>query len=285
MIIHLKDLLTQTIETLDYRIKRRDSGDTSPLGIPTGFQKLDTLLDGLQPEFYIIGGRPSQGKSSLVKDIVINAVKSGYAGHIVNIEDGNANTTLRIIAKESGIDLWKLKKGIISKIEYGNLLRLFGDLSELNLTFDDVSNKIDTVVNSIHKAVKDYGAKFAVVDYLQLIQPDNNFGKKELETIGEISGRLKAITKELKIPVIAVAQLNRGCEAREDKRPLLSDLRSCGQIEQDADVAMFIYRDSYYTRNYDDKSAELLIRKGRNCGTGKIDLIFDDLKTTFREVL
>lgn len=274
---HIKETLKEALSIIDRRMREPDKLG----GIPTGFKRLDALLDGFQPSYIILGGRTHMGKSGLAKQFLTVSAQNGYPAHLINIEDGNYNTTLRLIAEQSGIALWKIRTGRLNEYEYKQLIHTMGNLAELNITFDDVSVSVDEVRKSAEEAVKN-GAKLVIIDYLQLIHIPN---MRRLDELRAISRMIKFLCKpaNLNIPIVVLAQLSRALESREDKRPLLPDLRECGDIEQDADIVMFLYRDSYYTHKREDKSAELLIRKGRNIGTGKIYLTFDDLTVTFRE--
>ncbi len=275
---HIRELMVDTIEQIERRSKKGQIA-----GIPTGFVDLDSHLDGLQPQLYVLGGRPSMGKSSILKDMILSAGLNGHHPHLINIEDGNCNTIKRILASMSNVELWKIRKGFMNREEWQSVINESSKLVDIDITFDDMVSSVEPITESIATAVRDYNADVIFIDYLQLIQADRNKGRKRTEEIGDITKALKQIAKPsgLNVPVIVCAQLNRYCELRENKRPVLIDLRESGDIEQDADVVMFLYREGYYTKNKDDKKAELIIAKGRNEGTGIIYLYWDDMRTRF----
>lgn len=272
----IKDIIKPAIEKIDARCANPDLIS----GIPSGFHKLDDITDGFQKEYYVIGARTSMGKSALVKDFILNGAKTGKHIHLVNVEDSNINTVTRLFASMSGVELWKMKKGRLGQEEYSLILHNAGLLAELPITFEDSAMTQDKVKQSCQEAV-DAGADMLVIDFLQLIRGTGT--KKRLEQLQDISQLLKWYSK--KLPVLAVVQINRNVELRKDRRPTMSDIRECGDIEQDADVIILLYRDSYYTKDAGDATAELIIAKGKNCGTGVVHLYFDELKTSFYEGL
>ncbi|MBT9170540.1 MAG: Replicative DNA helicase [Actinobacteria bacterium] len=271
-------VLKQTLSTIEKRFERQDTIS----GITSGFKDIDEVTDGWQATDYIIlGGRPSMGKSSLAWAFAVNAAMAGHQPHICNVEMDNHSMVVRGLSIMSGIDIWRLRKGRIGRDEWQGLYNSAAYLSGLKITMDDTVARAGEIKKSISRAVR-LGADIAFVDYLQLISPDTKTSRSRESEIGEISKALKNLTKQLRIPIIAVAQLSRECEKRPNKRPLLSDLRESGQIEQDADIVMFLYRDFYYTQKEEDKfKAELLIRKGRHIGNTEILLYFDSMKTKF----
>jgi len=281
----LREVFKEALDSIGRRHKKRDK----LAGVPSGFRDIDFITDGFQPELYVIGGRPSMGKSALLKDLVINAAKARFHCHLINIEDGNLNTAKRMLSGETDIELWKLRKCDLTRDNFNALTECVASFAEketdLIVTLDDTVAKADAIEESIMNAYKKYGLNIVFIDYLQLIQANASTGQRRLEEIGNITRRLKELSKpsNLGIPFVVTAQLNRSVEARENRRPLLSDLRESGEIEQHADVVCFLYRDAYYTHDKDDKKAEFIIAKGRNIGTGIIPLYFDDMKTTFKD--
>jgi replicative DNA helicase len=277
---HIRELVVDTLEQIERRSK---AGEIS--GISSGFKDIDEHFDGWQPQLYVLGGRPSMGKSALIKDFALNAAMNGHKPHVINIEDGNYNTVKRILATVTGLELWKIRKGRMKQEEWTSIVEESARLTELELTFDDTATRVEPIKKSILEAHQ-AGADIVFIDYLQLIQGDDETkGKKRLEEIGDITRELKEATKpsNLNIPIIVAAQLNRSVEMRENKRPILADLRDSGEIEQHSDVVMFIFRESYYTKDDENKKAELIVAKGRNEGTATIELYFDDMKTRFLE--
>ncbi|MCL5024830.1 MAG: DnaB-like helicase C-terminal domain-containing protein [Nitrospirae bacterium] len=277
---HIRDLLPEVFD----QIERRHEHKGAIAGIPTGFQKQDDILDGWQPQLYVLGGRPSMGKSALMKDWILAATRTGRRAHLVNIEDGNFNTAKRMLATMAEVDLWKVRKGIFTKEEYGRLVQVSGRLAELWITFDDSVSRVGPIMESIEEACG-LGAEIVFIDYLQLIQGDRKSGKNRVEEIGDITRALKDLSKpeRLNVPVVVTAQLSRLCETRENKRPILADLRDSGEIEQGADVVMFLFREGYYKELDNPRKTELIIAKGRNEGTATIFLEWNDMLTSFRE--
>jgi len=271
---HIKDVLVRAMT----KIEARHANPSDISGIPSGIPSLDWLTDGFQKELYILGARTSVGKSALLKDFILAGAKAGNHMHLINLEDSNSNTVIRQLSARSGIDLWKIHKGKQTDEEMMLLYKKASELSTLKITFEDSAYDAKSIETALCNAVQKC-ANAVLIDYLQLIKGQGH--KQRLEQLEEASWLLKKYSK--KIPIIAAVQINRGVEDRKDKRPTMSDIRSCGTIEQDADVIMLLYRDSYYTKDLQDKTAELNVVKGRNCPTGMINLIFDSLKATFRE--
>jgi replicative DNA helicase len=188
---------------------------------------------------------------------------------------------VRALADLADVDIWRLLKGMVTREQWPALVQAQSRLMSLNILFDEKASKAKDVERSIRRAHRK-GADIVFVDYLQFIA--GNAGKQREREIAEISVTLKTLAKQLHIPIIAVAQLSRAVESREDKRPVLADLRDSGQIEQDADIVMFLYREHYYTKREDVRhKAELIFRKGRHIGTATVPLYFDEMKTRFRD--
>lgn len=277
MIEHIRDIIPRVLDELERRMDLPDQLG----GINTGFGGLNELLDGWKPELYVLAGRPSMGKSALIKDFVLAAAFDGKKPHLVNIEDGNYMTAKRMLSSHAGLEMWKIRKARLRKDEMGVLIKRAGDLAEYEITFDDLSFSVSEIEKSVMEAYK-RGADIIFVDYLQMIRGEGD-GKRRVDEIGDICRRLKAMSKPnaYNIPVVVTAQLNRDVEKREDKRPCLADLRDSGEIEQHADVVMMLYREGYYKRDKSDTATELIIVKGRNVGTGKIKLRFDGERMKF----
>jgi replicative DNA helicase len=261
----MKEVIKQVVATMDKRMT--DSGEMS--GIPTGFVKLDKMTDGLQGgNFIIVAARPGMGKSAFIGQIAKNACMSGSPSHIQSLEMGNNELATRIISENSGIPIYKIQKAMLRGSELSRMYDECGKLMDIPLTFDDKSMKIEDIRRGIHRAYKN-GSRLVILDYIQLVDNSRSRVSRERE-VGEISTMCKQVAKQLDIPIIGVAQLSRSLESRENKRPILSDLRDSGQLEQDADIIIFIYRDGYYKKNVEDDTAELIVAKGRNIGTGTI---------------
>ena len=249
-------------------------------GVPTGFKELDEKTGGLQPgELIILAARPSMGKTALALNIARNAaVNHGRKVAVFSLEMTAQSLVLRLLSSEAELDASKFRSGYISTHDHTRLARAAGQLQDADLWIDDSGTITVLEMKAKCRRMKaERGLDLVIVDYLQLAHADGRSERREQE-ISEISRGLKALAKELEIPVIALSQLNRGPENRtgRDKRPMLADLRESGAIEQDADVIAFIYRDEVYNR--DDESvrglAELIIAKQRNGPTGTVELTF-----------
>lgn len=267
----------QTIEML-YEKKQLVSG------VATGFGELDRLTSGFQDsDLLIIAGRPSSGKTAFALSIMENAAcDHKIPCAIFSLEMSKEQLVQRLLCSRAEVDSYKLRGGFLRESDWPKLTRAAGVLSEAPIYIDD--SPMLTVLEMRTKArrlKKEKKLGMLVVDYLQLIRSHGRVESRERE-ISEISRGLKALAKELHIPVIALSQLNRGVEARQDKRPMLSDLRESGSIEQDADVVMMIYRDEMYnTESLDAGKAEIIIGKQRNGPTGRITLAFRAAYTRF----
>ena len=270
----------QTIEAL-YERKERISG------VPTGFTKLDQMTSGFQPsDLIIIAGRPSMGKTAFALDIARNAATLAEIPAVIfSLEMSRQQLAIRMLCSEARVDSYKLRSGFIGERDWPRLTNAAGLLSEAPIYIDD--SPALTVLQMRAKARRlksEKGLGLAVVDYLQLMSGRGGSDRREQE-ISEISRSLKALAKELNIPVVALSQLNRKVEDRTDRRPFMADLRESGAIEQDADVILFIYRDEMYDENSKQKgTAEIIIGKQRNGPIGKITLAFIDQYTRFENL-
>ncbi|MCK5059692.1 MAG: replicative DNA helicase [Candidatus Pacebacteria bacterium] len=280
--IEIKDALGEAWERLD---KLHHSGEKIR-GIPTGFAELDNKLSGLQPsDLIILAARPSMGKTSLALDIARQAaVSHNVPVGIFSLEMSSQQLVDRMLAAESRVDSWKLRTGQLSVEKDFNKIRdSLGVLSKAPIFIDDQPGNNILKMRSIARRLKsEKKLGLIVVDYLQLMVPTQSRGNDSLvQQVTEISRSLKHLARELDIPVLALSQLSRAVEQRGG-RPRLSDLRDSGSIEQDADVVMFIHRDDRQNENSERPNiAEIMIEKHRNGPTGKVELYFDDKKTTF----
>jgi replicative DNA helicase len=256
-------------------------------GLPTGFDDLDQMTGGLQPgELIIIAARPSMGKSALMLNIGRNAaVDHGKKVAIFSLEMTTRSLIVRMLSSEARIDFSSLRKGFLPMADYRRLQEAADRLSQAQIWIDDSgSASILEIKAKCRRLQAEHGLDLVVVDYLQLAHADGRRDRKDLE-IAEISKGLKALAKELSIPVIALSQLNRGPEQRDPdkRRPMMGDLRESGAIEQDADVIAFIYRDVVYNKDTEDKlKAEIIIEKQRNGPTGTVLLNFDGKYALFQ---
>jgi replicative DNA helicase len=247
-------------------------------GLPTGFAELDKSTGGLQPgDLIILAARPSMGKTAFALNIARNAaVDYGKKIAVFSLEMTTRSLVLRMLSAEAKVDSSAFRNGFIPNKSYEELARVAGELAKASIWIDDTGAATVLEIRAKSRRLHaQYGLDMVVVDYLQLAHGDKNTASREQE-IAEISRGLKGLAKELNIPVLALSQLNRGPETRrEDKRPVLSDLRESGAIEQDADIIAFIYRDIVYNEETEHENlAELIIRKQRNGPTGTVNLEF-----------
>jgi replicative DNA helicase len=256
-------------------------------GLSTGFEMLDEITGGLQPgELFILAARPSMGKTALALNVGRNAaVDSGKKVAVFSLEMMTRALVMRMLSSEAQVDFLAFRSGLISTDAHSRLMAAAGRLSDAKLWIDDTGSASILEMRAKCRRLKSqHGLDLVIVDYLQLARGDRNTQSREQE-ISEISRGLKGLAKELDIPVLALSQLNRGPESRkEDKRPMLSDLRESGAIEQDADVIGFIYRDIVYNKETEyENLAELIIAKQRNGPTGTIKLEFEGRYAQFRD--
>ncbi|OHA08828.1 MAG: replicative DNA helicase [Candidatus Sungbacteria bacterium RIFCSPLOWO2_01_FULL_59_16] len=274
------------------RIEKLHAGDGALRGVSTGFADLDNILSGLQKsDLIVLASRPSLGKTSLALDIARNvALKENLPVGFFSIEMSSEQVVDRLIATQAAVDLWRLRTGRLSDAgEDNDFVRIrdaMGTLSQIPLYIDDVASPTVMQIRAMARRLQaEHGALgLVVVDYLQLIRGHEN-AESRVQEVSQISRALKAMAKELNIPVLALSQLSRAVEMRADAVPKLSDLRESGSIEQDADVVMFIYREDKVKKNTDRKNiAEILIEKHRNGPTGRVDLYFNEETVSFRSI-
>jgi len=255
-------------------------------GVPTGYDDLDRILSGLQPsDLIIVAGRPSMGKTALAVNIVQNAaIFHKIPVAVFSLEMSKEQLGMRMLCSVSRVDSQDLRTGFIRDPDWPKLARATGILSEAPIFIDDTPAIGVLEMRAKSRRLKaEHNIGLVVVDYLQLMRGRTNAERREQE-ISEISRSLKAMAKELDLPVMALSQLNRSLESRPNKRPQLSDLRESGAIEQDADVICFLYRDEVYNKSEDNPRrgiAEVIIGKQRNGPIGTVDLTFIDKFTTF----
>jgi replicative DNA helicase len=281
----VKDLLKPAFEQIDKLYHQQ--GQVT--GVPSGFKRLDQFTAGFQAgELIIVAARPSMGKTSLALNITMHAARdAGKAAALFSLEMSNEQLVQRLLSGEAKLDAQRLRTGNIKDEEWSDITAAMGVLAEVPIYIDDSAALTVSEVRSRCRRLKaNTGLDLIVVDYLQLLRPSNPRVTSRVEIIDEICRGLKALAKELKVPVIALAQLNRSPEMRNDKRPMLSDLRESGGIEQEADVVAFIYRDEYYNPPTPENEhlAEIIIAKQRNGPTGTVMLRFDKKFTTFSDV-
>ena len=280
----LADILTDTYKAVE------DAYENKVLvtGVPTGFSSLDQKTSGLQPgDLVIIAGRPSMGKTALALNIAENAsIQTRMPIGIFSLEMSKEQLSLRMLSSEARIDSSRMRGGYLSESDLARINRAAGALYDLPLYIDD-SPAISAleIRAKARRMMMEKGLGLIIIDYLQLMRGRASAERRDLE-ISEISRSLKALAKEINVPVVALSQLNRKVEDRSNKRPVLSDLRESGAIEQDADVIMFIYRDEVYNKKEGDpdRTAEINVAKQRNGPTGTVKLAFLEYCTRFEDL-
>ncbi len=282
--VGINDLLKTTVDKIEQLYEQ----DGSLTGLSTGFSDYDDMTSGLQPgELVIVAARPSMGKTTFAMNMAENvAIASGKAVAIFSMEMPGDSLVLRMMSSLGRIDQNKVRSGKLDDEDWPRLTSAIGLLSQAKIFIDDTGGLSPGEMRARARRLKrEHDIGLIVIDYLQLMQIP---GSKENRTgeISEISRSLKALAKELSVPVIALSQLNRSLEQRPDKRPIMSDLRESGAIEQDADVIVFIYRDEYYNEDSEYKgTAEIIIGKQRNGPTGKVRLTFLGQYTKFENYI
>ena len=257
------------------RLTELSQSDSLIPGLSTGLRDLDTKINGLnKSDLLLVAARPAMGKSAFALNIAVNVAKKyKKTVAVFNLEMSREQLAMRLLASESFIDMQKLATGKLSDEEWGKLCMASAALSQTDIRIDDNPSVTVADINAKCRRLDNLG--LVVIDYLQLMQ-GSGYGKNSenrVTVVGEISRSLKIMAKELNIPVICLSQLSRAVESRNDKRPILSDLRESGAIEQDADSVMFLYRDEYYHENTEDKGlAECIVAKNRHGETGTVKM-------------
>lgn len=254
-------------------------------GLSTGFTDLDNRTAGFQPsDFILIAARPSMGKTALALNIAQYLVlKENRCVAIFSLEMSKVQLAKRLFAMESHVDAQKIRTGNLTENEWGNVLESAGIIGESKLIIDDTpAITVQEMRSKCRKYKMEFGLEMVIIDYLQLINGTGKGNENRQQEISDISRSLKALARELDVPVVALSQLSRAVETRPNHRPVLSDLRDSGAIEQDADVVMFIYRDDYYNQDSDKKGvAEVIIAKQRNGPIGTVELNWQPSLTKF----
>ncbi|MCX2455851.1 replicative DNA helicase [Lacticaseibacillus nasuensis] len=277
---HIKDVLNATVSQID-KLYQNDSEIT---GLPTGFKDLDKITTGLHDgELVIIAARPAVGKTAFALNIAQNVgTKTGKTVAIFSLEMGAEQLVSRMLCAEGSIDANHLRTGQLDEQEWESLVVAMGSLSQADIFIDDTPGiRMAQIRSSCLKLQQEHDLGLVVVDYLQLIEGS---GENRQQEVSAISRAMKKLAKELGVPVIALSQLSRGVEQRQDKRPVLSDIRESGSIEQDADIVAFLYREDYY-RSDDDSDdedqgdqnvgpVEVIIEKNRSGARGTVNLLF-----------
>jgi len=279
----IKEALGEAFERVDLLSKR----EKKFRGVPTGFKGLDNILSGLQRgDLVILASRPSLGKSSLSLAIAKNiAVKEKQSVGIFSLEMSKDQIVDRLIAAQSGVDLWKIRTGMLNEDDFLAIQNALGVLSEAPIFIDDFASTTVLQMRAMARRLQaEHGLELIIIDYLQLIEARNP-NLSMVQQVTENSRALKSLAKELNVPVLVLSQLSRAVEQRSPQIPRLSDLRDSGSIEQDADVVMFIYREDRYNSSTPRKNiADIIIAKHRNGPLGKVELYFDEQLATFRDI-
>ena len=277
----LSEILLETFKRI---ADRRERGG-SISGLSTGFRDLDKQTNGLQSsELVILAARPSMGKTAFVLNLAEAVADRSQAGVIIfSLEQSKHELAERFLCIRGKLDMHKLRKGELTEDEYDKLMRTASELDALPVFIDDQPGRSMSQINAICRRLKRKDdIRLVVIDYLQLIEPEDKRAPRE-QQIAQITRRLKFLAKELSIPVMALAQLNRGVELRDDKRPRLADLRESGAIEQDADIVMFLHRPEMYNVEDHPGEAEIIVAKHRNGPTGIVKLNFEKQFLRFQD--
>lgn len=278
----VREIVKESFKAIEHLYENK----SAVTGVPTGFKRLNELTSGFQPsDLVIIAGRPSMGKTALALNVALNAAKeSGRAVAIFSLEMSKEQLVQRMLCSEARVDSSKLRGGYLRESDWPKLTKAASTLSESSLFIDDTpAISVLEMRAKTRRLKKEHKLGMVVVDYLQLMR--GQFTESREREVSDISRSLKALAKELHVPVLALSQLNRGVESRNDKRPQLADLRESGSIEQDADVIAFIYREEVYNRDTPEKGlAEVIIGKQRNGPIGMVRLKFFNEYTRFEEL-
>ncbi len=278
-------IMTTVVDRIDFL--SRNQGQL--MGVPTGFTMLDRLLGGLQKsDLIILAGRPGMGKSSFALSIAQNAAKQfGARVAVFSLEMSSDQLVQRLLSMETGIDSHRLRLGAVQEDEWPILLEAANMLAGTNIFMDDTpAVSVTEIRTKARRLYAEHGLDMIMIDYMQLMTGQGG-GRNDnrQQEISYISRSLKALARELNVPVLALSQLSRAVEARADKRPMLSDLRESGSIEQDADLVLFIYREDYYIEETDRQNiADVLVAKHRHGATGTVSLYFRKELTQFRDL-
>ncbi|WP_186576884.1 replicative DNA helicase [Aquibacillus kalidii] len=272
---NIKDVL---IEVYD-NIEQLHQNHADVTGIPTGFRDLDKITSGFQRnDLIIVAARPSVGKTAFALNIAQNvAVKTDENVAIFSLEMGAEQLVQRMLCAEGNIDATRLRTGSLESEDWGKLTMAMGSLSNAGIYIDDTPGiRVSDIRSKCRRLKQEHGLGMILIDYLQLIAGSGKSGgENRQQEVSEISRSLKGLARELNVPLIALSQLSRGVESRQDKRPMMSDLRESGSIEQDADIVGFLYRDDYYDKESEKQNIiEIILAKQRNGPVGTVELAF-----------
>lgn len=281
-LVPLRDAVSTYFDRIEHLMQNPDE----PMGLPSGFRDLDTLLGGLQrSDLLVFAGRPGMGKTSFLLSVALNAAKYGSRIAIFTMEMGAEQIVQRLVSMETNINTQRLRSGQLNQQEWTRFVQAVGRLSNLKIVIDDTPAMTPIQLRTKCRRLEhEFGLDLVIVDYIQLMSSGNNYENNRVQEISYISRSLKELARELNVPVFSAAQLSRAVEQRQDKHPVLSDLRESGSIEQDADIVMFLYRDVVYNEATEfPNRADVIIAKHRNGPTGTISLHFEKSQTKFSD--
>lgn len=275
--VHIKDVLNKTYEKISDL--HDPEGREKYRGIPTGFKSLDNILSGLQPsDLIVLAARPSMGKTALALNIAQNVAKKGYSVGVISLEMSKEQLVERMFCSLLAVDSWKMRTGKLTDDDFGRIGAIMDELNSMKIFIDDsIGNSIAELKAKARRLKMESGLDLLVVDYLQLMSSgiSSHYQSNRVQEISEISRALKALARDLAVPIVALSQLSRAVELRPSKIPQLSDLRESGAIEQDADVVAMLYREDYYEDDTERKGVtDVYIRKHRNGPVGHVELAF-----------
>ena len=284
----IKDLLDETMKMIEANEGKHLTG------VPCGFSMMDEMLNGFQPgEMLILAARPSMGKTALALNVMENMALAGHGVGMFSLEMGKQQLVQRILCSRGQIDSQRLRRGMLRHEDNVRLMAACGDLADTPMFIDDTPGLTLLQLRSKARRMRDrFGIKAVVIDYLQLMSAGGRVESRQME-VSEISRGIKAMARELEVPVLCLSQLNRAAEQREGHRPRMSDLRESGSIEQDADVVLMLHREEYYHRGDNewaeqnpDKAgmSEVIIAKQRNGPTGVVNLVWNAASTRFQDL-
>ncbi len=283
-LVHIKDILNARYE--EFAAIHEDPSRVQANSVTTGFSSFDHKLGGFKRgDLIIVAARPSMGKTAIAMNFAQNVGIRGNNVAVFSLEMSKEQLTDRMISASMAVDSWKLQKGKLSEDEFARMGDALESLSQAKIYIDDspAGAGILELKSKARRLKMESGLDLIVIDYLQLMSSGNTFNR--VQEVSEISRWLKSLARELDVPVIALSQLSRSLEARPDKRPVMSDLRESGAIEQDADIIMMLYRDDYYNELSETPGVtNILIRKNRNGPTGQVDLKFEKSQQKFIEI-
>lgn len=272
--LSIKDILVEAYDNIEMLQNRK--GDVT--GIPTGFAELDRITAGFQrSDFIIVAARPSVGKTAFALNMAQNiATKTDENVAIFSLEMGARQLVMRMLSAEGNIDAQRLRTGRLTDEDWQKLTMAMGSLSGAGIYIDDTPGiRVSEIRAKCRRLKQDKGLGIILIDYLQLIQGSGRSRENRQQEVSDISRTLKALAREMEVPVVALSQLSRGVENRQDKRPIMSDIRESGSIEQDADIVAFLYRDDYYDQESENENLiEIIIAKQRNGPVGTVELAF-----------